>query len=81
MDDILSEIIIRPFNQTDSLDELTSLLHKSYKKLADKGFRFHASHQDVYTTKKRIDDAECYLATLNNKIIGTISYYYFNCQT
>ncbi|MGQ0829679.1 MAG: GNAT family N-acetyltransferase [Bacteroidota bacterium] len=75
MDNIFSEIIIRPINSSDSLDELTSLLHKSYKKLADQGFRFHASHQDVTITKQRISNAECYIATLNNKIIGTISYY------
>lgn len=74
MDDLLSKIIIRPINQSDNLDELTSLLHKSYKKLADLGFRFHASHQDTNTTKQRVDNAECYVATLNNKLIGTISY-------
>jgi len=74
LDDILSKIIIRPFNQTDSLDELTSLLHKSYKKLADQGFRFLATHQDIKTTKQRVDNSECYVATIDNKIIGTISY-------
>jgi GNAT superfamily N-acetyltransferase len=74
LNDILSKIIIRPLNQTDSLDELTSLLHKSYKKLADQGFRFLATYQDIQTTKRRVDNSECYVATLDNKIIGTISY-------
>ena len=66
---ILSKIIIRLIHSSDSLDELTALLHASYKKLADKGFKFHASHQDVNTTKQRIENAECYVALLNDKLI------------
>jgi ribosomal protein S18 acetylase RimI-like enzyme len=73
-DSILSKIIIRPIAQTDSLDELTSLLHRAYKKLADKGFRFHATHQDVETTRKRVNNSECYIGTFDNKIIATIAY-------
>ncbi|MCW3102746.1 MAG: N-acetyltransferase [Bacteroidetes bacterium] len=72
--DKLSKLVIRQFNNSDSLEELTSLLHKSYKKLADQGFRFHASHQDIHTTKQRIENAECYVMTIENKLIGTISY-------
>jgi ribosomal protein S18 acetylase RimI-like enzyme len=67
--------MIRPINSSDSLEELTTLLHRSYKKLRDEGFRFHASHQNTEITKQRIDGAECYVATLENKIIGTICYY------
>jgi len=74
MNYILSKIIIRPLNSADSLDELTFLLHKSYKKLADLGFMFLATHQDVKTTKQRADNSECYVAMLDNKIIGTICY-------
>jgi len=74
MNSILSKIIIRPINQVDNIDELTLLLHKSYKKLGDQGFRFLATHQDTETTKQRISNSECYVATLDNKLIGTISY-------
>ena len=74
MGDILSKISIRPLNSFDSLDKLTSLLHKSYKKLADQGFRFHATHQDVTVTKQRLDNSECYVATADNVIVGTICY-------
>jgi GNAT superfamily N-acetyltransferase len=74
MSDLLSKIIIRPLNSSDSLDELTDLLHRSYKKLADQGFRFHATHQDATVTKKRVDNSECYIATVDNRIIGTICY-------
>jgi GNAT superfamily N-acetyltransferase len=73
-DESLSKIIIRPITSSDSLEELTTLLHKAYKKLADKGFRFHATHQDVNVTKQRVGNSECYVATLDNTIVGTISY-------
>lgn len=66
---------IRPFSETDSLDELTSLLHLAYKKLADQGFRFLATHQDAQTTKERIKEGECFVAISEGKIIATITYY------
>jgi len=74
MDDILSKIIIRPLSRSDSLDELTSLLHRSYKKLADKGWCYLATHQKVKTTKKRVRKSRCYVAIFEGKIIGTICY-------
>ncbi len=74
MDNLFSKIIIRHVNELDNMEELTMLLHKSYKKLADQGFRFHASHQDIQTTIHRIKNAECYVAILDGKLIGTIAY-------
>jgi GNAT superfamily N-acetyltransferase len=75
---IISEfprVHIRPFASSDSLEELTSLLNKSYRKLADQGFRFLATHQNAETTKERIENAECYVALMDKNIIGTICYY------
>jgi ribosomal protein S18 acetylase RimI-like enzyme len=72
---ILTTLQIRPLNETDNLVELTELLHLAYKKMEDEGFRFLAAHQNVETTKKRIKDAECFVAIFENKIIGTITYY------
>ena len=74
MGDVLSKTTIRLLNSSDSLEELTDLLHLSYKKLADQGFRFHAAHQDVTVTKQRVDNSECYVAIADNKIVGTICY-------
>lgn len=65
---------IRLLAPSDSLDELTLLLHRSYKKLADQGFRFHATHQDVTVTKQRVTNSECYVAVVNDRIVGTICY-------
>lgn len=73
---IPEELVIRQFqHDSDSLDELTQLLHKSYKSLADMGFRFVASYQDKAKTFDRIKNAYCLVAVLDKKIIGTIAYY------
>src|SRR5687768_17940550 len=68
------EIEIRLINQHDSLNELTDLLHRGYKQLADQGFRYHASYQDVEVTKDRISNKRCYIGWLDNKMIATICY-------
>jgi predicted N-acetyltransferase YhbS len=74
MIDILSTIIIRPLSRSDSLDELTELLHRSYKKLTDQGLCYLATHQKVKTTRKRIKKCRCYIALFEHKIVGTICY-------
>ena len=72
---ILSKVEVRPFSETDSLEELTNLLNVAYKKLADKGFKYVASYQDVQTTKRRLEKGQCLVAELDSKIVGTITYY------
>ena len=73
--EILTKIKIRPLTNSDNLNELTLLLNRSYKKLADQGFKYLASHQDTEITKYRIEKGQCFVATLDNKIIATICYY------
>lgn len=69
------EILIRPIEPTDSLEELTDLLHRAYKFLADLGFRFTATHQSVAVTADRIKDGTCLVAVQDGKLVGTITYY------
>jgi predicted N-acetyltransferase YhbS len=71
---MLSKIKIRPFESADNLNELTILLNTSYKQLADKGFKFLASHQDSLITQERINEGKCFVAIFENKLIGTITY-------
>jgi GNAT superfamily N-acetyltransferase len=66
---------IREITYADDLQELTALLHRAYAKLLKQGFRYVASHQDVTITKRRIEKGQCYLAFIDNKLIGTITYY------
>jgi len=66
---------IRPFDETDSVAEVTSLLHRSYKRLADMGLHFVATYISEEDTKQFIDKGECFVAELEGKIIGTILIY------
>lgn len=78
-DNILSQITVRPLRETDNLDEITLMLNRAYKFLADMGFRYLASHQETETTKERIRKAKCFVAVLKEKpkkrIVGIICYY------
>jgi GNAT superfamily N-acetyltransferase len=65
-------VLIRPIEPADSLDELTSLLHRAYRELAEMGFRFYASHQTSEQTAKRIAGAYCWVATSGEKLVGTV---------
>jgi GNAT superfamily N-acetyltransferase len=71
----ISGLKIRYLAENDDLKELTGLLHRAYKKLGDRGFRYVATHQNVKTTEKRIKNGKCLVAVLGEKIIGTITYY------
>lgn len=67
-------MLIRELHPDDSLEELTGLLHRAYKQLADMGLRFLATHQDVETTRKRIAKGTCFVAEMDGRIVGTITY-------
>lgn len=66
---------IRPFASSDSIEELTALLHRAYKQLADIGLRFLATHQDANTTRNRVEAGDCFVAEINGRIIATITFY------
>jgi ribosomal protein S18 acetylase RimI-like enzyme len=67
-------VIIRELSDQDSLEELTALLHRAYKQLADMGLRFLATHQDVATTRRRMANGTCFVAEIDGKVVGTITY-------
>lgn len=64
---------IRLITTSDSLGEVTDLLHEAYRSLAERGMRFVASHQDQQVTARRIAKAECYLAFREGRLIGTVT--------
>lgn len=69
------DIVIRPLAPTDSIEALTDLLHRAYKRLADMNLRYFATHQTPAQTRERLERAECFVATIDGKIVGTISAY------
>lgn len=69
-------LLIRPIQERDSLEDLTELLHRAYKQLADMGMRFFASHQTVQDTHHRVAGGICYVAELDSRIVGTVTWYH-----
>mgnify|MGYP001350260160 CR=1 FL=1 len=68
-------VIVR-FTEHDSIEELTSLLHLSYKRLADMGLKFVATYQTAEYTKNFIKNGVCFVSKNDNdKIIATVMYY------
>ncbi len=67
-----TEVIIRPLDDDDSLAELTGLLNRAYAGLADLGFRYVATWQDVEVTRRRVSRGECLVAEAEGRIVGTL---------
>lgn len=66
---------IREYRSTDSIDEITNLLHNAYGALLKLGFRYVATHQTPEITRERIARGTCYIAQQDGRIIGTICLY------
>jgi GNAT superfamily N-acetyltransferase len=71
----MSQPVIRPIVETDSLEELTELLHRAYARLAAMGLRFFATHQTVEQTRSRVRSGRCFIAESDGGIVGTITLY------
>jgi GNAT superfamily N-acetyltransferase len=67
--------ILRPLAPTDSMAGLTALLHRAYRPLAEQGFRFVAAFQEEQVTRNRAEAGHCFVALLDDRVVGTITYY------
>lgn len=72
-------ILIRPWHSTDCVEDLTRLIHRAYRRNADMGFHFVATHQTSSVTRERLDAGFAYVAVLDDKTIGTITLEYPVC--
>lgn len=78
---LLNSFSIRLFKSSDSIAELTSLLNRAYKPLADRGMNFVASHQTEEQTSRHPVMGECFIAVSDRAvsdgsvIAGTIFIY------
>ena len=68
------KLTIRKLSDTDSLDDLTELLHRAYQSLADMGLKYVATHQTVDITRKRLKIGTCFVAEFDGRIVGTVLY-------
>ncbi len=66
-------VTLRLLAPTDSLQELTDLLHAAYAELAAAGMRFFATHQTVSDTAERAAQGECWVAVSGDRLVGTVT--------
>ncbi|WP_280151041.1 GNAT family N-acetyltransferase [Piscinibacter sp. XHJ-5] len=63
---------IRLLQPSDSLVELTTLLHRAYASLARMGLNYTAVDQTPETTAQRIQGGTCWVATHGASLVGTL---------
>ena len=68
-------MVIRELAPTDSISELTALLHAAYARLGGMGFNYTAVDQTEDVTRKRISRGLCLVATDNGALVGTIMFH------
>lgn len=67
-----SQLIVRPLDERDSIDALTMLLHRAYKGQIDMGLHPLAGRQSPEITRRRTGSGECFVATCDDRLTGTI---------
>jgi GNAT superfamily N-acetyltransferase len=63
---------IQEYRTQIPISELTNLIHRSYRQLADLGFKYWGTHQSNEDTTKRISNGECFVVFKNGKLVGTV---------
>lgn len=69
----VTAVAIRPLHVTDSLDDLTRLLHAAYASLAAQGWNFTAVDQSVEVTRQRLEGAQAFVAVAGGRLVGTVA--------
>jgi GNAT superfamily N-acetyltransferase len=71
--DVTHQPVLRPLQASDSLANITSLLNRSYAKLATMGLNYTAVDQTEAITASRVARGQCYVLEDVGQIIGTIT--------
>jgi GNAT superfamily N-acetyltransferase len=70
---LVKTIQIRRIDQRDSLDELTSMLHRAFSGLGRMGLRCTCVDQSIDVTARRVRRGDCYVARAGGRIVGTMT--------
>ena len=68
-------LVIRDYRRSDSIPEITELLHEAYSELARMGFRYVATHQSEDVTARRLERGFPLIAEMDGRMVGTITLY------
>ncbi|MEY9850241.1 ribosomal protein S18 acetylase RimI-like enzyme [Streptacidiphilus sp. BW17] len=66
-------VVVRRLTRGDSLEELTTVLHRAYFDHAAAGRVFFASYQTVQDTAHRLARGECWVAVAGSQLVGTVT--------
>jgi GNAT superfamily N-acetyltransferase len=66
---------IRPCREGDSIEEITSLLHRAYGTLTERGLRYVASWQTPDMTAGFVSEGCCLVGYEGGELVGTILLY------
>jgi GNAT superfamily N-acetyltransferase len=71
----LTLITIRDLDPSDSIAELTELLHQAYRPLGESGLNYTAVDQGPDTTRRRTERGHCLVAEQDGRLIATVTWY------
>ena len=63
---------VRKLTGGDSLEDITTLLHRAYARLGAMGLNYTAVNQSPEVTAKRVSGGQCFVAELSQRLVGTI---------
>jgi GNAT superfamily N-acetyltransferase len=72
---VRDKVVVRRLTNSDSLRELTALIHDAYSELGRMNLHYLATTQDETTTRRRIDGGECWVAEAEGVLVGTILFH------
>lgn len=73
---VLEKLEIVQFNRQQHgflIDELTEMLHNSYRPLALQGMKYLATHQSPEITMERLENGDSFLGFIDEELISTIT--------
>ena len=70
---LVTDLLIRALAPTDSLDELTALLHRAFAPLGRMGLTCGCIAQSVATTALRAARGTCFVALQGRRLVGTVT--------
>lgn len=73
MEFALPHFHIRPLQSDDSLDDLTSLLHRAFSPMGREGISCTSFNQSVEVTQFRVHLGACFVALDSGRIAGTLT--------
>ena len=68
-------LVIRALAPTDSIAEMTALLHAAYARLGAMGFNYTAVDQTEEVTRRRIGNGDCLVAVEDGVLVGTLKFH------